>query len=332
MPRKPGAPRSSSRERAECANRAETLADVLADRAAQLRRWATGEETPVAGVPTGIARLDASGLIERRVMTVIGGHTGDGKSVVRKQLTRGAASAGCRVQEYVLEDPRDFTADRILADEMDVDSLALRRLRVPDLEHRVEPAAGVIWARRVAVDFSSHDRASLLAAVRERWFGPDGEPTDLIQVDYAQRFLQDGEESVRALADDLADLARDSGCAVVLYSQVKQEVLSRGERRLESARWAANRAGRPLTPEEAVAGYRPGFGDFQWSTALQYRARSANSIFRPHKWARRCGFPVQDNIMDWTSDKENYGPDVHRITLAFDGPRSRIWDAGAERG
>jgi hypothetical protein len=278
-------------------------------------------------------------------MTTVGLHSGDGKSMVRKHLARAAAMAGLRVQEYVFEDPEELAADRTFSDLMDEDSLALRRLRLGgDVRSRIGAAVTEAgdWARRIAFITETLTAEQLYESVMDNWYG-DGkdDPTRLVLVDYAQMFDGDSDSSKQREISDLAKLGivvakgdRGTGrgrCSFTVFSQVKTEVEARGRRWLESAKWNADKAGRPLDVA-ALYGFRPGAGDLQWSSALVHRSKILLYGFRPGRWARRMGVAgVLDNVLELYSDKENFGPDANTVTLSWDGSRGRIWDPKEER-
>lgn len=303
---------------------------------------AVGRSAPTH-VPTGLDLLDRLGLGELGVLTTLGGHTGDGKSVARKALAWGAARAGLRVQEYSFEDPAPLAADRVVADLMDVDSVDLRRLRlehdpenIPALVGRLRAVAreaGPI-ARRIYWSDAPRTVDALFESIDRHWDGGEdgGGETRLVLIDYAQMFDAEGDEKstervIARLAGRCNRLASERWCSVVLFSQVRREVVERGRKWFENARYEASRKGRPLGVE-AVQGFRPMDGDLQWSTALGQRSKLVPFIFRPHRWARRLGLTqFQDNVMEWYVDKNNWGQDVQVATLKFDPTRSRLWSA-----
>jgi replicative DNA helicase len=316
-----------------------SYADEIDAAAAHLERQyldaAVGRD-PLAFVPTGIPRLNDLGLGELGVLTVVGGHSGDGKSTFRKQLAWGAAAAGHRVQEFSLEDTGRVAAGRTLADVMDVDATDLRRLRLleraedaPELIARLRAAREAVrdTARRISWS-RAHTTEAVFDEIDRRWHGPGGE-TRLVLLDYAQMFDAEGDERstervIARLADRCNRLAGDRWCSVVLFSQITRACVERGRKWFEAASFEARRTGRPLGLE-AVQGFRPGEGDLQWSSALGHKSKLVPYIFRPGKWARRLGLTqFKDDTMEVYMDKNTLGQDIQIVTLKFDGSRSRI--------
>lgn len=107
-------------------------------------------------VPTGLAEYDeVFGGLELSVMTLLVGHTGDGKSALMKQFLKAAAVAGVAGLGYFVEDPRARTADRFLADETQLNAADLSRLLVTQAEVADIRAAvkAADWTDRVALHF-----------------------------------------------------------------------------------------------------------------------------------------------------------------------------------
>lgn len=147
-------------------------------------------------------------------------------------------------------------------------------------------------------------------------------------VDYAQAFDAEADERsvervVARLAWRLNELAKRTGAAVVLLSQVAKEVLQRGRRWYEG--WLFHHRGEPPTAE-AVEGFRPGAGDLQWSTKLWQAAKQGLFLFRPNSWMRSLGADVRDDVMEVSIGKGNFGPTNEILRLGWDGPQARIFD------
>lgn len=311
----------------------ETLADWLEARASELADgYALAELglAPVSHCPTGLRRLDAAGLLELGVCTVILGHEGDGKSALGLRFIRGAAEAGYDAAAYWPEDPRRFVADRILSQDVGTSSNALRRWKDPRAAALLGPAAETArsWAERVRVTDERLDSKRLLTKLRADWTPA----TRLVLVDYAQVLGAErgegGYESLERVLTrvvwDLNELAKERNAAIVLLSQVKTEVKERGRRMFDS--WVYKNNGR--TPnEQAVEGYRPLAGDGQWAPgALGQKARAVLSWFRPRAWLGMHGVETTDDVGELLILKSNYGPSAKTIRLGWDGPRTRVFD------
>lgn len=319
MPNQPGG--TSSRN--------ETLAGWLVDRATELDTQYTLAalgDPPVTHCPTGLARLDAAGLLELGVCTVVLGHEGDGKSALGLQLVKGAAQAGHEVQAYWPEDPRRFVADRVFSAAMGESAQSLRRLKVADAPTRLTAAVKAAeWAGRVRVDDARLDSRSLVEAIRDRWTPG----TRLVLVDYAQVMGGEADEKsvervITRLVWGLNELAKEKQAAVVLLSQVRTEVKERGRRLYDS--WSYRNQGRTPT-EQAVEGYRPLAGDGQWApAALGQKSRAVLSWFRPRFWMKQHGVATQDDVAECLIIKSNYGPAAEAMRLTWHGPTTTITD------
>src|SRR6266436_5369085 len=167
-----------------------TLADTVNARLAeikdQLARKARGEAVHPS-IPTGLASWDRNGGILRGILTVIGAATGEGKSIVKLQLARGAANAGFRVLMLDFEDSAGKTADREFSNLTGINNRLLGLLEIEDLDiMRLERAAEetAAWADKVEHHVGLLSSRATLDLMR-------GSDVDLILVDYAQAFPED---------------------------------------------------------------------------------------------------------------------------------------------
>lgn len=309
----------------------ETLATWLESRGAELETQynaAADGNVPVLHCPTGLRRLDDAGLLELGVCTVLLGHEGDGKSALGLQFLEGAAKAGYDCQAYWPEDPRRFVADRVLAQGLGESAAKLRRLKIAgfDVVDRIKAAVrdSLAWAGRVVVDDHRLESGELIKAITGR-ITPN---TRLVLVDYAQVLSSETDESsvervITKVVWELNELAKKYNIAVVLLSQVRTKVKERGRDTYD--RWRYKNQG-SITPE-AVEGYRPLAGDGQWApNALGQKARAVLSWFRPGLWMKMHGADVPDNKGELLILKSNYGPSMDTLTLAWDGPTTRVTD------
>lgn len=295
---------------------------MLAARADEVARGAaaraSGEEVRTH-TPTGLPEFDETfGGLELGVLTLVVGHTGDGKSVLIKHLAKAAALAGVASLVYFVEDPKRRTADRFLAEDTGIAAHDLGRLKVTEQEvEDVRLAAGrAAWARHVAVSFGPVTPDRILAdAERHRTIG--GKPVGLVAVDYAQALAHEGgmEETCANTARALNVLATEREISTVFGSQVVTEVLRRGR-----ARWDRQ-------PGD-VSGYLPGLGDAMWSRRMEQYAKAILVPFRPNRWRRELGEEAPDNIMELHVPKASFGPSGF-VTLGWDGARSRIYSKRA---
>jgi replicative DNA helicase len=309
----------------------ETLADWVSARGAELADQYQDKAagfTQVLHCPTGLARLDAAGLLELGVCSVVLGHEGDGKSALGLQFLEGAARAGYKCQGYWPEDPKRFIADRVLSGMVGESASKLRRLKVDgDVPSRLKAAtaSATDWARRILVNDQRLESRELIEAIRRN----HTQDTRLVLVDYAQVLSSETDEAsvervITRAVWDLNEFSKDKNCAVVLLSQVRTKVKERGRDVFDS--WRRRNPTGPIQAE-AVEGYRPLAGDGQWApNALGQKARAVLSWFRPRSWMKMHGADVQDNLAELLILKSNYGPAMEVLKLHWDGPTTRITD------
>lgn len=296
----------------------DSLNERLAEIKAQLIRKAAGEAVHPS-IPTGLRSWDRNGGILRGILTVIGAATGEGKSIVKLQLARGAAQAGFRVLMLDFEDPKGKTVDRIFSTSTGINSRLLGLLDLEDLDvTRLEAAVVEIgpWADLVEYHVGLLDAAHTLKLITE-FTG------DLILVDYAQAFPEDEdktmERTIAKFAWDANALAQTKNQAIVVFSQIVREVEARGYRVFERARFR--------NPDSFdVSGFCPGgHSDVAWAKALGERCKDLKYLWREHRIAKKLGANVKDNRMRIISGKCNFGEETD-ILLAFDAPTASVRD------
>ncbi len=305
-----------------------TLADVLNERLKEIKdgldKKSRGEAI-FPSVPTGLRAWDKNGGILRGILTVLGAATGEGKSIVKLQLARGAAQSGHRVLMLDFEDPREKTADRAFSAVTGIDNRLLGLLNIEEfdlarLEGAIEELRG--WAGRVV--FEAGLVSVSVALERMRKF--DG---DLILVDYAQAFPEDeGKNMERTIANfawEANSLAQKKNCAVVVFSQIVREVEERGYRIYERAKWR--------DPDKIdVSGFCPGgLSDISWAKTLGERSKELGYLWRENRIAKKLGANVRDNKMRVVWGKVNFGEEKD-ILLEFDGPTATIKDWTSKAG
>jgi energy-coupling factor transporter ATP-binding protein EcfA2 len=310
-------------------------AEVLVKRAQELcdqaEKRERGEEF-FTHVPTGLKSVDSVyGGLETGVMTLLVGHTGDGKSAVMKQFAAGAAAAGLGVQWFVLEDPLRRMADRDFATQTGIASHKLGRMTdVPPpavLKQQLQAALKNLgYARRIKVYTGAMGPDDILEEVEKVKFVGKAK-RKLVLVDYAQALNADSNELEKVCAETARGLNvaagedEDDQIAAVFGSQVRTQVLDRGK-----ARWDSR---------EEVDGFRPGKGDAMWSQRLMQYSKAVCTIFRPGRWSHEMGGGGKDNRLELNWVKANFGPEG-RIVLRWDGATTSIHDlekgeADAER-
>lgn len=304
-----------------------TLADTVNARLAEIKGAMEQRAQGIVVNPfisTGLKSWDKNGGIVRGILTVIGAATGEGKSIVKLQLARGAAKDLSRVCMVDFEDPSGKTADRALSEVTGINNKLLGLLDIDEFDvARIEAAAREIneWAGRVEHHTGLLTTAECLKIMRET-------TADLILVDYAQAFPEDDdktmERTIAQFAWDANKLAQDKNCAIVVFSQIVREVEQRGYRIYERAKFK--------DPDAIdVSGFCPtGLSDISWAKSLGERAKELGYIWRENRIARKLGANVQDNRMRIVWGKVNFG-DEKDIVLEFDGPSATIRDLPKNR-
>lgn len=285
----------------------EEAASLLSLRA---RRQA-GEEVHTF-LPTGLRDLDENGGLELGVLTLIAGETGEGKSVVKLHLARAIAKLGKKVICLDFEDPLHKTGQRDLAGQTGIPVHRLSRLDFSEQEgSQILQAAAATegWGHLVLC------HAGLLTADDVRQVLADHPDAAAVFVDYAQALPgRNGlEREIADLAWDLNEDAIRNNRAVVVFSQVTRAVQERGQRRFER--------------DKSAEGYRPGPGksDIAWASALGERAKAFWFIHRPGRWAKKCGLPARDDIMEINVAKANWGREG-MVIVGWDGAGARLFD------
>lgn len=289
-----------------------TWNQVVKDRVSHLKKRKESGDT-LLQIPTGIHDLDRFGGIELGILTVIAGHTGDGKSILKLHLMEQAARAGFNVTVIDFEDPQAKTADRTLASKTGLAAFRIGRLDFSVAETlRLDAAATEVdtWGHRIK------HVAGLMTADAVRAVLNDDKEAQLIMVDYAQALPAFGSSLERVIAEISWDLnmdAQKNNRAVIMFSQVKREVEERGYSQ--------------YLRQNNANGYRPGPGksDLQWSSAMGDRAKALWYIFRPGRWARKMGLAAKDDTLEIIVDKANFGREG-MVTVGWDGEHGRIYN------
>lgn len=299
-----------------------TLGDTVNARLAEIKEALAQRAQGIVVTPyisTGLASWDRNGGILRGILTVIGAATGEGKSIVKLQLARGAAKDLHRVLMLDFEDPAGKTADRAFSHATGINNRLLGLLDVDDFDlNRLEAAAVEIneWAPRVEHHCGLVDTRRCLEIM-------EASPADIMLVDYAQAFPEDDDRSMERTIADFAwkanEMAQRKNCAIVVFSQIVREVEQRGYRIFERSRFKE--------PDKIdVSGFCPsGLGDISWAKTLGERAKELGYLWRENRIAKKLGAPVKDNRIRVIFAKVNFG-DEKDLIFEWDGPGARIRD------
>lgn len=300
-----------------------TYADIVRSRVAEIKEQramiARGED-PRAVIPTGLHDFDKRAGIERRILTVIGAATGEGKSIFKLHISMAAAKLGYRVLLLDFEDPGERTADRSLSTLTNIDNARILGLELTDIEMKqILTAAENIyeWGENIEFHQGLIDVTEALSII-------ESSDADLKQIDYAQAFPESENKSLERTIADFAwkvnKNAQENNCASIIYSQVRTAVEERGLRLYERAK------GKDPDGPAFIEGFRPfGSGDLAWSAALGQRGKGLSYLFRPNRYRRRFGEAVKDNVMESIWPKKNFGKEG-LIKFGFDGAHAKLYN------
>lgn len=299
-----------------------TLAEAINARLANIKdsleRRANGEVVQ-AYIPTGLRQWDENGGVLRGILTVIGAATGEGKSIVKLQLARGAAQNLHNVCMIDFEDPAPKTADRVFSSVTGINNKLLGLLNVEEFDlRRLEAAAREVnaWADRIEYHAGLLTTERTIEIIRNT-------AADLILVDYAHAFPEDDgqtmERTIAKFAWEVNEIAQRKNCAIVVFSQIIRAVEERGYRVWERARFK--------DPDAMdVSGFCPGgLSDVAWAKSLGERAKELLYIWRENRIAAKLGARVKDNKLRIIAGKVNFG-DERDMLFEFDGPTATIRD------
>jgi replicative DNA helicase len=300
-----------------------TYADIVRNRVNEIKEQramlARGED-PRAVIPTGLHEFDKRAGIERRILTVIGAATGEGKSIFKLHISMAAAQLGYRVLLLDFEDPGERTADRSLSTVTNIDNAKILGLELSDVEMKqILTAAENIyeWGENIEFHQGLIDTNEALSIV-------ESSDADLKQIDYAQAFPESHDKTLERTISDFAwkvnKNAQENNSANIIYSQIKSSVEERGLRQYERAK------GKDPDGPVFVEGFRPfGAADLAWATALGQRGKGLGYLFRPNRYRRRFGESVKDNVMELIWPKKNFGKEG-RVVVGFDGAHAKLFN------
>lgn len=280
-------------------------------------------EDPRKMIKTGLKDFDEkAGGVARRILTVVGAPTGEGKTLFKKKLQETAARASLKCLDLSFEDPPPETADRTISTltGIDNDNLGKGHYDDADLDRIAWALEDVAWADNIDYRYGLKTPDQCLEII-------EASDADLVQVDYAQAF-PDGEKglekTIRDFAWALSENAQQKKRAIVVYSQLVGEVEARGIARVEASR----RFGKD--GELDCNGFRPqGPGDLAWSRALGHRAKCILFLFRLARYLRKYGVDAPDNRMEIIATKRSFGKEG-RILVGFDGATANLYDLNAK--
>ncbi len=293
---------------------------------AQQRAAKERGEDPRAIIPTGLREVDKRAGIKRRIMTLIAGTTGEGKDLYALHLMTAAAQRGYSVEILSMEDPRESTADRSLSSLTGINNARMQSVDIDERElARIALAAAEVEEWGDLIEFHEGSLTAKEATKLMR-----ASTADLRIVNYVQAFPGDGQALERTIAEfcwEFNAIAKESGCACVAFSQVNPvKVEERGMERMTRSRWK-----NPEAPPD-VEGFRPyGVSDLAWCTSAGIRAKDFQTLFRPGRYLRRAGVAVNDDRMEISRPKNNFGAEG-KMVVGVDLKTARFYDLPEKNG
>lgn len=214
----------------------------------------------LTGIPTGIDQLDkmTSGLQLGRV-SVISGASSDGKSSLAMQIAKHAASSGFPTAIFSLEDSKKQYINRMLSNELQMDSYKVIHRQFDDLERqRAVRTLKVINKYNLYIDDSVfHTGTSIFNEIRKLNFR-NAEPIKLIVVDFLQ-CISEETEYLQKLCRELQNSAK------ILDAHI-----------MEISQWSRGREFKQLDWQDA-----PSLGDNKGSSSIEQFAHTVVSITSP---------------------------------------------------
>ncbi len=286
-------------------------------------------EDPHATIPTGLKEFDKRGGHKRKLLTLYGAATGEGKSIWKLHLMRAAAQAGYSVFVLDFEDPAGLTADREFSNATGINSVKMASGDLTDKEvMQIGVAAGEAegWADNIEVVNGVKDADEALELLQEN-------VADLNLIDYLSALPHGKHGRERAISDfcwGITKVAQESNVAVVAFAQLVAEVSERGMRMYEMQRRSDNFKGADggATKLPYIGGFR-GFdnNDLAWCKDAGKTAKELGFMFRPGRYYKRLDpkTTVKDDIMEFNFPKRNFGAEGS-IVVGFEGSTARLFD------
>lgn len=278
-------------------------------------------EDPRSIIPTGLTEYDKRCGISRGIATLIGAATGVGKDLWMLHLITAAAQRGFTCEVWAPEDPVARVADRSLSTCTGINNAKMKAVDIDEKElARIGMAAAECeeWGELIEYHDESLSAEDVVELMR-------ASTADLRVVNYLQA-MQVGkgatvEESIRGAMWQLNEIAKADNCGLVAFAQMNvTKIETRGlERQLKSQ---YKDSGAP--PD--IEGFRPyGPSDLAWCTAAGIEAKDFQVLFRPGKYLRAAGRNVEDNRMEISRPKNNFGAEG-RVVVGLDIKTARFYD------
>lgn len=283
-------------------------------------RIARGEKV-IRHIPTGFSAIDNKfGGVRLGIATEVLAHTGDGKSSFLRQLVESGARNGAGVLWFIAEDPEDATAERQLAGDTNIDTMAIGRVDLgkPELARLKLAAKQATWGKRVCPVFGVQSGQEVLDAIDETTT-IGGAPLQLVVIDYAQVL-----GNSRSLEDDVAELGKG-----LQHRSRKSDTNQR-----EMASVIASQVTSAVVPQardlflktQDMRRIIPGIGDTEYCRRLEKYTKALWSLVRPGRWLKEFGDDSAiDDYAELHVKKANFGV-MGWAELSWNGPQCKFGD------
>lgn len=282
-------------------------------------------EDPRAIIPTGLKEYDRRAGVKRGQATLIAANSGEGKDLWMMHIVTAAAKAGYTAEVVAPEDPTARVADRSFSRETDINNARMLNLEIDEKElARIQLAAADIEEWSDNIEYHS-EPMSMDEAIRIM----DESDADLRVINYWQilrpRKGMTMEESIRQGCAEFHEIAKRDGSANIGFAQVNTKTVEeRGQDRMAKSLWKD----RDAPPD--IEGFRPyGASDLAWCTAAGIEAKDFQALFRPGRYLKRAGRQVEDNRMEISRPKNNFGAEG-KIVVGVDLKTARFFDLPAK--
>lgn len=298
--------------------------EIVRGRVEELRRQREQKERgedPRSIIPTGLREYDKRAGIKRGQATLIGANSGEGKDLFMLHIMSAAAQRGYTVEVVAPEDPKERVADRSLSTVTGINNAKMLNVEIDEKElARIALAAAECeeWGENIEYHSEPMSQDEALRLM-------DESDADLRIINYWQilrpRKGMTMEESIRYGGAEFNEIAKRDGCACVGFSQMNTTKLeARGQERMMRSLWKDSQA-----PPD-IEGFRPfGVSDLAHCTALGIEAKDFQALFRPGRYLKRAGRNVEDNRMELSRPKNNFGAEG-KVTVGVDLKTARFYD------
>jgi replicative DNA helicase len=205
------------------------------------KRRKAGEQKD--SIPVGIREFDNGPWkgIFRGGITIISARPSSGKTALAVQMINGACSAGLNAAFFSLEMTADQAVDRLITvnGKLEADAVMTDRTATQGDLKGIKSAVDAVAGFDLTIDDSPGQTADYIVAKAKVLHRK--KPLDLIVVDYVQIIKgqrQKGDTQEREYAyvsEALQSLAKQTGAAMLLLSQVNEEGTTKGAKAFEEA-------------------------------------------------------------------------------------------------